>query len=197
MSSITLIISVAAVIASCQASGVGHFLPHAHVAAVKSFPVVRYSPFYSFPTPVRSIHTISPGFPAVAPALAAAPILPPPLPAQVVPAPVFNAPLPVAPPVWPAPAPAPVFPAPAVPVAPPPVFAPAYPRFAPVPAAPIYARPVPAFNVAPFSPIVRPVAAPFPPAVAVPEPVAIAKHIPYSFGAPVLPAPVYKQFAWK
>ncbi|KAM3966317.1 cuticular protein hypothetical 20 [Aphomia sociella] len=211
MSSTRLITIFAAIIASCNASGIGHLIP-----AVKSVPIVRYAPFYNFPGPVRSIH-------AIAPAVAPAPFVP--APAPVLPPPVFSAPA-IAP-ALPAFAPAPALHVP--PVAPAPFFAPAVPRFAPVAPAPAVfpaplARVVPSLPAVPFSPIVRPVAplaapalpAPvFAPAVApapyfAPAPIAVAKtplispyanhlHLYNKFltPAPVAPAPLVKQLLWK
>lgn len=202
------IISTAAVVASCSASGIGHVLP-----SVRSFPVVRYAPFYNFPNGVRSIHAVAPAFPA--------PIA----------APAFPAPVPA---FAPAPVPSPVFTGPALaPALPAPVFGPHFlPRIAPAPvaypAAPLFARALPALPAAPFSPIVRAVApavtafapaphfapAPAPhfvPAPAphfipapAPTPLAVARvpfGLPYahSFAAPAPwpPAPHFKQIAWK
>lgn len=195
------IIAVATVIASCNASGLGHlFRPS----------VVRYAPFYSFPNGVRSIHAV----------------LPPPVPAPVLPAPAFAAPVFPAPLPAIAPVPAPVLPAPAfapaIPAgAPAPLFTNYFPRFAPLPApalpAPVFARAAfPAYPSVPFSPIVRAVApavqAVAPPPVFAPAPLpapfAVAKtfsvssyphlHLYNKFLAPtpLQPAPLLKQ-AWK
>ncbi|XP_069359275.1 cyclin-dependent kinase inhibitor 1C-like [Maniola hyperantus] len=214
MSRLRLVFSAIAIIASCEASGVGHFVP-----AVKSIPVVRYAPFYSFPNGVRSIHAV---LPAVAPppapvfrAFAPAPVLPAP-----VAAPVLPAPPPLFPRVYAAPAyPAPVFrtqflPAPLPPpvAAPAPVFAHAIPAPAPVyPALPRFA-PNPSYSLGPifsgavpFSPIVRAVApavlpapAPvYPAPVFGPAPISFARSVAYPAPAPFLPAHIKHEQAWK
>ncbi|XP_045766266.1 leucine-rich repeat extensin-like protein 3 [Maniola jurtina] len=211
MSRLRLVLSAIAIIASCEASGIGHFAP-----AVKSIPVVRYAPFYSFPNGVRSIHAVLPAVaspPApVFRAFAPAPVLPAP-----VAAPVLPAPPPLFPRVYQAPAfPAPVFrtqflPAPIpAPLPPPaPVFAPAsapvypaLPRFAPNPSysvGPIFTGAVP------FSPIVRAVApavlpapAPaYPAPVYAPAPIGFARSVAYPAPAPFLPAHIKYEQAWK
>lgn len=142
------IITTIGLIASCNASGFA-------VPAIRAGPIVRYAPFYNFPNTARSIHAISPAFPAVAPAFPAPPVAAPVVaPAPLFapyqprfvpgPAPVFPRALPFAPfsPIVravaaPLPAPVPAFPAPA----------PVYPAPAPVfPApAPVFPAPVPAF----------------------------------------------------
>ncbi|CAK1586239.1 unnamed protein product [Parnassius mnemosyne] len=207
------VIFISTIIASCQASGIGHYVP-----AVRSFPVVRYAPFFNFPNAVRSIHAVAPPLPAFAPAPPApAPLLPAPLSAPVLPPPALPAPyLPAtafAPaPALPAPLPAPVLPAPAFATAYAPAFravAPAAPFVAPVlpkiapalpvlPSAPAVAptrffNAVPAQSTVPFNPIVRAVA----PTYSVTPYANNFYHYGKYLSPQFLPAHLEKQFAWK